>query len=207
MSLEPAPDPSSFADFADAIAGHRVRTERVVRDALGRVSARAVDASSDLADMSIALDGTFRTLDTAAEELRVQNEALFAARIELEDASALFRDLFELAPTAYLVTTNETRIVYANEAACGLLRIAKNALSGKPFTCFIPLEERAAFRAGVMRACEANGVSTWPTTLGPRGVPSRIECRLRVRSVSASGGRMPRMLYWNITEETDEDLF
>ena len=207
MSVEPAPDMSSFADFADAIAGDRARTERLVRDALGRVSARSVGASSDLADVSIALDGTFQTLDTAAEELRVQNEALFAARTELEDASALFRDLFELAPTPYVVTTTETRIIYANEAACGLLRIAKNALSGKPLSGFIPLEDRSAFRAGVTRAVELSGVSTWPTSIAPRGVRSQIECRLRVRSVSASGGPFSRMLYWNITEETDEDLF
>ena len=207
MSVEPAPDIGTFAEFADAIHGYRTRTESLVRVALGRVGDQSGDISRDLADVSREIEGTFRTLDSAAEELRVQNEALFAARIELEDSSALFRDLFELAPTAYLVTTSDTRIIYANDAACSLLRIAKNALSGKPLTCFIPVEERSTFRAGVLRACEARVVSTWPGAITALEAQARVECRWRVRSVSAPGKQITRLLYWNITEEIDEDLF
>jgi PAS domain S-box-containing protein len=157
--------------------------------------------------VSRELESTFRTLDTAAEEIRVQNEALFAARTEVEGSSALFVHLFELAPTAYLVTSDETRIIYANQAACGLLHVSKNSLVGKPLTCFVSLEDRSAFRTAVVRARETEGVTTWPAALVPRSAASWVDCRLRVRSVSASGAHIPRMLYWNITEETDEDLF
>jgi len=34
-----------------------------------------------------------------------------------------------------------------------------------------------------------------------------IDCRLRVRAVSVTRVQTPHTLYWNITEETDEDLF
>ena len=206
--MEQLPNISTFADFAEAILGYRERTESIVRGALVRLSDHQPPrVCQELADVSRELEGTFRTLDNVAEELRTQNEALFAARVELEGASALFRDLFELAPTPYVVTTTETGIVYANDAACALLRVPKNALVGKPLTCFIALEERSAFRAGVIRARESSNVSTWPTVLAPRNAPSCIDCRLRVRSVSTPGVQIPRMLYWNITEETDEDLF
>jgi PAS domain S-box-containing protein len=201
------PDISTFAEFVDAIHGYRERTESIVRGALVRIGDHQPPrVCQELADVSRELEGTFRTLDDAAEELRAQNEALFAARVELEGASALFRDLFELAPTSYIVTNSETCIVYANDAACALLRVPKNALVGKPLTCFIALEERSAFRAGVTRACESGDVSTWPTVLAPRNGPSCVDCRLRVRSASTPGAQIPRLLYWNITEETDEDL-
>src|SRR5687768_7620314 len=98
---------SDFAEFADSLQGHRARTEATVRSALNRVDGQFPDATrSAIADVSRALEHTLLNLDTAAEELRAQNEALFAARIDLEASSAQFRDLFELAPSAYFVTTS-----------------------------------------------------------------------------------------------------
>jgi PAS domain-containing protein len=206
VSVEHAPGASTFAEFAEAIDEYRVRTATVVRNALDRIAGQATSGDPDIANVSREIEGTFRTLDGAAEEIRVQNESLFAASLAVEGMAAVFRDLFELAPVAYVATNLEARVIYANEAACNLLRVPKNALSGKPLACFIPVAERAAFRSNVLRACEASGVTSWPAALVPRGAP-RFECRLRVRSASASGGPTARLLYWNITEETDEDLF
>ncbi|HUQ83426.1 MAG TPA: PAS domain-containing protein [Gemmatimonadaceae bacterium] len=208
MSTGSIPDMGDFAAFADAIHTRRVHSERVVRQALARVRGRHVaDTAADLTSVSHELDDTYQSLDNAAEEIRVQNEALFAARIELEASSAFFRDLFELAPTPYVATNADTRIIYANEAACMLLRSGKNTLVGKLLVCFVPLDERHAFRAAVLRTREGNAVCTWPTTLTPRGAAGLVNCRMRVRPASASGMQPPLALYWNITEETDEDLF
>lgn len=208
MNVEPPPDFGEFAEFADALHGKRARSARVVRLAISRAGKRHPDGlSEELSDVSRALEGTLSDLDRAVEELRVQNEALFTARVELEDTSSLFHDLFELGPTPYLVTDVDTRILYANDQACALLRRAKNALSGKPLICFVPLEERSAFRAAVLRTNETTSVTSWPAVLFPSGAPAKIACRMRVRPASAPGTQMPRALYWNITEEPDEDLF
>ena len=208
MSTGSLPDMSEFAAFADALGGRRARSEPVVRQALARVRVRHfADAGDDLARVAHELDDTYQSLDSAAEELRVQNEALFAARVELESASALFRDLFELAPTPYLVTNAATHVSYANEAACALLRCSKNGLVGKLLVCFVPLNARSAFRAALLRTRQGGAVCTWPTTLTPRGGGGLLHCRMRVRPASASGMQPPLALYWNITEETDEDLF
>ena len=208
MQIKPAPDVSQFAEFADEIRDKRVHSEHVVRQALDRVGRRfPAEVAEDLTDVSREIDGTFRILDTAAEELRVQNEALFAARTELEGTSAVFRDLFEFAPVAYLVTDVDTRIIYANVAASTLLRCPKNYLVRKPLTCFVSLNERMAFRTSILRAREANTLSTWPAALSPRGGKELVNCRMRVRPASASEAQVPLALYWNITEETDEDLF
>src|SRR5215216_5339932 len=71
-------DLSEFAEFADALQGQRMQSERVVRLALRRVGDRypggVVDEMNDVAN---ALESTLQDLDRAVEELRVQNEALF----------------------------------------------------------------------------------------------------------------------------------
>jgi len=208
MSTHSLPDMSEFAAYADAVRGHRIRSERVVRQALARMgSQHQPNVVEDLSAVSDELDGTYRSLDCAAEELLVQNEALFAARVELEGTSALFRDLFEFAPTPYLVTNADTRIIYANDAACDLLGCSKNMLVGKLLVSFVSLDERTPFRTSLLRTRQSNAVCSWPTTLTPRGTEGTVECRMRVRPASASGAQTPLALYWNITEETDEDLF
>jgi PAS domain S-box-containing protein len=201
-------DFGEFAEFAETLRGQRLRTARVVRRALHRAGQRYPDGTSEeLSEVSHALDGTLVQLDRAVEELRVQNEALFSARLELEGSSAVFRDLFECAPCAYVVTDLDTGIIYANDAACTLLQRPKNALAGKPLICFVPLEDRSAFRAAVARSTQSMEVSSWPAVLFPSGASAKLTCRMRVRPATAPGSQKPRALYWNITEEIDEDLF
>jgi len=167
----------------------------------------STDVLDELNAVSRALDGTLGNLDRAAEELRTQNEALFAARIELESTSALFRDLFEQAPVAYVVTTPDTRIIYANQAACMLLGRQKNALAGKPLICHVPLEDRGAFRSAVIRTASTTIVSEWSASVFSVNAATTIACRMRIRPVSSLGAHRRRALFWIITEETDEDLF
>ena len=208
MSVEPTPLVSAFAEFLESLRGERARNEHVVRHVLHRFAHRHVDDFGDeLTAVSNALDDTFGDLDRATEELRVQNEALFAARFELEDISALYQQLFELSPCAGLVTTTDTCIMYANQAACSLLGRPKNAFVGKPLVAYVSLEHRAAFRHALLRTNSTTEISEWPATLRRASEPSEISCRVRIRPLSAPGARIQRALYWNITEENDEDLF
>ena len=208
MTIGPYHPASEFAEFAEILRDHRLANEPIVRLAMQRVKENSSSASrGDLDEASDALDTTFGDLDRAAEEICVQSEALFNARVEIESGAALFRELFELAPCAYIVTTPDTRIMYANDAACSLLQRRKNALAGKPLIAYVPLADRGAFRSAVTRSTETTGVMDWPAKLQPTGASNPIACRIRIRSVSGSGAQVARALYWNITEETDEDLF
>lgn len=206
MKVDLHTDASEFAAFAHAIRGDRIRSERVVRRALRLARLRPGGTTAeDLSAVATAFDGTLGTLDRATEELRIQNEELFAARTELESTSAFFRDLFELAPAAYLVTTTTTQIRYANDAACLLLRRRKNALAGKPLICFVPLQDRSDFRSAVLRATSAATISQWSFSLMATGSTEKLQLRARVKVVSSL--TCERSLYWNILEEPDEDLF
>ena len=200
------PDIGEFAEFVDGLRDFSERNAAIARSALRHVGDRYPGAvESDLPAASHALEVTLHELDRAAEELQIQNEALVAARVELEESAAFFRDLFELAPTAYLVTSIETRITYANAAACALFGRAKNALVGKPLACFVPVELRTRFRDAVAASSSEPNVTSWLAVLAPSGVS--ISCRMRVRVATAPGSGAARVLFWNITEETDEDLF
>ena len=209
MSAEPKPDISEFADFADALFKQRRRSEKVVRLALNRAKAQSPVPVNELNDVSRALDSALNVVEHAVEELRMQNDALFAARTEVEDAYAQFRDFFEFAPAAYVVTSPDTRVRYANQAACALLGLRRNGLAGQLLITWVPLEHRGAFRSALIRSLSPGMVSDWPATLLSKdGTSSRpFNCRMRIRAVVASGASSPTALYWNFTEETDEDLF
>ncbi len=166
MSVEPKPDVSEFADVADALHDQRVHSEQVVRRALSRAGDRFPDrVSEELNSVSRAVDCALDVVDRAVEGLRAQNDALFAARTELEGAHAQFCDFFELAPAAYIVTTPDTRILYANQAACALLGRQKNELAGRLLIGCVPLEHRTTFRAALLRSSSPGMVSDWPATL------------------------------------------
>ena len=208
MSAEPKPDFSEFAEFADVLRKQRRRSEKLVRRALNRAKAH-YPVPFELNLVSRALDNALSVVERAIEELRIQNDALFAARTEVEDAYAQFRDFFEFAPAAYVVTTPDTRVRYANHTACSLLGLRSNALAGQLLISSVPLESRGAFRSALVRSLSPGVVSEWPATLIAKdGTSSRqFGCRMRIRAVAASGSSSPPVLYWNFTEETDEDLF
>lgn len=183
-----------FAGLTDAFGARRRRAESLTAPllrALGLVTrdpARtepttlaAVNATSDL------LVDTLADLGMAEEELRAQNEALFAARTELEHDQQVYRDLFNLAPTPSLVTAAGGQILRINEAALALLARPVNAVIGKPFAAYVALADRPAFRAAFCRSLRSARVESWPVRLTPKhGDP--IECRVRTRAIRAPSG-------------------
>jgi PAS domain S-box-containing protein len=91
-------------------------------------------------------------IDTAHEELRVAEEEvhaladkLLAARADIEAERLVYRELFESAPDAYLVTSDKGAIIQANDAAGELFNINPALLLGKPLVTLIAPAERSAF--------------------------------------------------------------
>ena len=62
-------------------------------------------------------------------------------------ADRSYRDLFILAPDAYLVTDGQTIIAESNQAAAALLMMDRSSLKGKPLTHFVVEADRQAFQA------------------------------------------------------------
>lgn len=84
---------------------------------------------------------TSNMLRLAAEKLYQQNEELTRTQYLLDKECQSYRDLFELAPEAYLITNGSGIIEAANRATCNLLNISKQYLMGKPIINFVATEQ------------------------------------------------------------------
>jgi PAS domain S-box-containing protein len=196
---------SDFQEFSDSL---RERYRAMQRAAPGLLREAAQDLpprlQASLYEASSLFEATLEDLGAAAEELQVQNDALFAARVEMEAQGQFYRELFDLAPAVCLVTTPEARITHANRVATYFFGRAANALVGRFLITFVAQSERLAFRTGLTRAQTAESAEEWPNRLLSRG--TAVACRVRVAARRAAG--RTRALQWIITEGSgpDDDL-
>ena len=93
-----------------------------------------------------ALQTSLQELEVAEAELIQQHEALEEMQEALEIERHRYRELFELAPVAYLVTDGRGTIQTANPAACELLVRSAQALAGKPLPVLVRPQDRQFFR-------------------------------------------------------------
>jgi two-component system cell cycle sensor histidine kinase/response regulator CckA len=93
-----------------------------------------------------ALQESLQELDVAEAELAQQNEELTTAREALELERHRYRELFDEAPFAYLVTDANGIVEEANLAALELFSYMRNALLGKPLPILVAHHDRTRFR-------------------------------------------------------------
>ena len=147
------------------------------------------------------LQTVLEELQVAEEELRIQNAELIATRDALEEERERYRDMFELAPDAYLVTDPEGVIRAANEAAARLLGIQGRFLTGKMLRNFVLVEERNSFRAKIDSIRGADRVIEIEARMQTRsGEP--LDAAIRVAPVRNSKGELTalRYLVHNVTQ-------
>ncbi len=127
-----------------------------------------------------ALQESLQELDVAEAELAQQNEELLVAREALEVERHRYRELFDEAPFAYLVTDANGMVTEANLAASVLFNTSRNSLQGKPLPLLVAQGDRRRFR-GLLRELRLS--------------PGRRELELEL-------GPVPRMAM--VTAEPDE---
>lgn len=86
-------------------------------------------------------------LQVALEELTRQNEELVLAQARTEAERQRYRNLFEFASDAYLITDSAGIICEANRAVSDLLQRQQQFLIGKPLASLVAFEKRQGFRA------------------------------------------------------------
>lgn len=79
-----------------------------------------------------------------------------------------YKELFDFAPDAYLVTNIAGKILEANRAATKLLKISQKYLQGKFLINFIPENQRRAFRSQLMRLHEIKQIQDWEIRMQTR---------------------------------------
>jgi PAS domain S-box-containing protein len=153
-------------------------------------------AAAEPARRDEVLSETFQELHNMLEQLRVaedqlsqQNEQLAAAHARADAERQRYRDLFDFAPDAYLVTNAEGSILEANRAATALLRFPAEGLRHKPLIVFVAEQERCAFRDLLARLEQEPGVRDKELRIQPRGAPS-FPASVQVAAVRDVGGRL-----------------
>ncbi len=145
-----------------------------------------------------ALETTMEELRVAAEELRLTHDALDESRAEAEAERRRYRDLFDQAPDAYLVSDLLGTIREANRATADLLQVEARFLPGKPLAVFVPEEGRPAFRAEMARLRDTLKTVEYDLRLQPRNL-APLEVSVRVGVVRDAWGR-PVGLHWTVRD-------
>ncbi|NLG48883.1 MAG: PAS domain S-box protein [Chloroflexi bacterium] len=93
-------------------------------------------------------------LQTTGEELRQQNIELMATGQVVEAERRRYRELFELAPDGYLVTTPQGVIQEANRGVAELLGVGVSELTNTSLSDHVCPEDRPAFSAWLRQLLE-----------------------------------------------------
>jgi PAS domain S-box-containing protein len=110
---------------------------------------------------------SLRDAAAADADVRAENAELRARLRALEAERRRYRDLYLLAPDAYLVTDVEGRIQEVNRAAATLLGARPADLAGTALRAFVAAEDRAAFQAR-LECLRADGASlAWTVRIVP----------------------------------------
>lgn len=140
----------------------QIKAVRKRADALQNHAQRSpLPPSEILHDCLEELNTALEELRVAEEEVRQQNEELINIRTELETERQRYKELFDFAPDAYLVTNTEGKILEANRTATSLLKIPQKYLQGKLLINFIPENQRRAFRSQLMRLHQIKQIQDW----------------------------------------------
>lgn len=141
------------------------------------------------------LSSAFEAVSIAMEELQLQNEELEALNQSLAAECRRYHDLFDFAPSGYLVTDLDAIIQQANQTAAGLLNVPKTSyLVGKPLYAFVAEEARYDFYTQLHHVQSGKEVKGWEVQLQPRhSVPLPTMCTVGIAQDSQG---QPASLRW-----------
>jgi PAS domain S-box-containing protein len=139
-------------------------------------------------------------LHRATEELADHNERLRAAQRALEDERARYRELFDLAPDAFLLTDAEGHVVEANAHAAALLGGEGDSVVGKALLEFVDEASREDFRDRMLALAKSGGRRTAELRVTPRARPTLdVEATVATVPHRGDGGA----LLWLLRDVTE----
>ena len=153
------------------------------------------------AQSDAVLGQAFEELAHALEELQAADQALRRQQDEWLNKQAdlklecqRYKDLFEHAPAAYVVTSIDGAIRQANPAALALLDTTDRAIVGRSLAFFVPDGQRRAFREKIGQLLQADTPLEWVISMCSwDGNP--FDARLTASVMRGASGR-PLALYW-----------
>jgi PAS domain S-box-containing protein len=124
---------------------------------------------------------------TESQELRAQNEKLDAARTALDEERRRYVELFDAAPDALIVTSDEGRITSANRVALELLGASDARVTGQRLAKFLPARAQKALAAALHALAQGKPIVERDLLLRPGDGEERI---VHARAVTIGGGEV-----------------
>lgn len=146
---------------------------------------------------------TLEELRVAEEELKQQNEELAATYLQLDMERQRYQELFESAPTPYLVTDELGIVLQANQSAARLFRVPPRFLPGKALAAYVASADRARFRVLIATLPADRRPHTAAFKLQPRqgGV---VDAELTY-SAAVAGGVDAGTVRWMVRDVTEHE--
>lgn len=165
MSPVPRGRPETALGESIRALGHAIDEVTARLSGLGLPPATPGDQQEAPVGTANGLRRSLEELDQAHREIRGEMEAL---DVLLEAERMRYRDLFEAAPGAYLITDAHGVILDVNSASEELLHGDRRYLIGKPLVTLIDRDDSRAFQVMLGRIDELETVSDWELSLCTR---------------------------------------
>jgi PAS domain S-box-containing protein len=161
--------------------------------------------SAALAAIIDGLSSVFNQLQKMQADLTAQGGDFASTYNALERAHQRYRDLFELAPDAYLVTDADSRILEANQAAIRLIGYARTSTYGRSLLSFVAPESalQAVTHLRALEEASADHVDEWEMRFHTRRRGQHRLVRARVRHTPDRFGSN-RSFLWLLRREPRE---
>jgi len=191
------PTTSDLRDFSRKVKQATKRQER-------RSTATEVEETSAAALVrQEEILAAIEDLRLAEEQLRAQNEALAASRQAIDSERLMYRELFDSAPDAYLITDVYGNIREANVAAGWMLGVEPRLLAGKPLPSFFGEGDRKRYRQQLDHICDFDRLDDWEIMLHPRNAePIAVSVSIARGSKKDPGGATCRWMLRDITRRS-----
>jgi two-component system, NarL family, sensor kinase len=135
-------------------------------------------------------------------ELKMQNEELRRAQVQLETALEQYAELYDFAPAGYLTLGRDGSIRRANLTAAGLLWIDRSQLLRRRFGVFVAAEDRPAFANLLTRAFETRAPQSGEARLWLEGKPPLT---IHLRAWVSKNDPECRLVLTDLTERIDAE--
>ena len=136
-------------------------------------------------------------LDVHQIELEMQNEELLATRDQLAALLASYTDLYDFAPTSYLVLDQKGVIRRVNLAGAGLLGVDRANLLDRRFGQFVADTDRQAFNDFFEKLLTTDAHQSVEVPLSRKSAVPRI---VRIEGTVPKDGKEVRLVLLDITE-------
>ena len=159
------------------------------------------DFAEDDAEESANALALVHELQVHQIELEMQNEELKRARLEAEEASAKYSDLYDFAPIGLFTLDEQGQILESNLAGATFLGVERRNLSKKSFQRFVTPKDRPTFDDFCKKAFETSVKQTCELLLLKKdGPPFYVRIEGTITEGSLQSKREFRIAVIDITE-------